>query len=102
MFNRYVDGLATIAPDDPAVYAAGAQRLVMEGYLAPSAEPERESSTSHCGYAHTIIAMPALGAITMLPARRQKRASLTTVFDHRVTIDMVSSVPELCLLDVRP
>jgi len=34
MLNRYVDGLATIAPDDPALYAAGAQRLVAHGYLA--------------------------------------------------------------------
>ena len=33
MFNRYVDGLATIAPEDPALYAAGAQRLVQQGYL---------------------------------------------------------------------
>jgi uncharacterized peroxidase-related enzyme len=43
MFNRYVDGLATIAPQDPAVYAARAQRVVMEGYLAPPAErrPDR-------------------------------------------------------------
>jgi uncharacterized peroxidase-related enzyme len=32
MFNRYVDGLATVAPDDPAAYAAGAQRLIREGY----------------------------------------------------------------------
>ena len=39
MFNRYVDGLATIAPEDPALYAAGAQRLVKQGYLAPSADP---------------------------------------------------------------
>jgi uncharacterized peroxidase-related enzyme len=39
MFNRYVDGLATTAPDDPALYAAGAQRLVMQGYVAPSADP---------------------------------------------------------------
>ena len=39
MFNRYVDGLATIAPADPALYAAGAQRLVKQGYLAPSADP---------------------------------------------------------------
>jgi hypothetical protein len=39
MMNRYVDGLATIAPDDPAVYAAGAQRLINEGYLPPSPEP---------------------------------------------------------------
>jgi uncharacterized peroxidase-related enzyme len=32
MLNRYVDGLATIAPDDPAVYVAGAQRLITAGY----------------------------------------------------------------------
>jgi hypothetical protein len=70
MVNRYVNGLAAIAPDDPAVYATEAQRLVMEGYLAPPAAPEREG-TSRCGCAHTIIATPALGAITMLPARRQ-------------------------------
>jgi len=42
MFNRYVDGLATIAPEDPALYAAGAQRLVMRGYLAPTPDPSRE------------------------------------------------------------
>jgi uncharacterized peroxidase-related enzyme len=36
MFNRYVDGLATMAPDDPALYAAGAQRLIKEGYLPPT------------------------------------------------------------------
>jgi hypothetical protein len=40
MFNRYVDGLATIAPDDPEAYAAGAQRLVTHGYLAPPAGPD--------------------------------------------------------------
>jgi hypothetical protein len=39
MFNRYVDGLATTAPDDPAAYAAGAQRLITHGYVAPSADP---------------------------------------------------------------
>ena len=39
MYNRYVDGLATIAPEDPALYVAGAQRLVKQGYLAPSADP---------------------------------------------------------------
>jgi alkylhydroperoxidase family enzyme len=42
MFNRYVDGLATIAPDDTAMYAAGAQRLVTHGYLAPAADPGRK------------------------------------------------------------
>ena len=39
MFNRYVDGLATIAPDDPELYAAGAQRLIAHGYLPPPADP---------------------------------------------------------------
>ena len=39
MMNRYVDGLATTAPDDPALYTAGAERLISQGYLPPS--PER-------------------------------------------------------------
>ena len=43
MFNRYVDGLATTAPGDPALYAAGAQRLLAQGYVAPPADPGRES-----------------------------------------------------------
>jgi uncharacterized peroxidase-related enzyme len=42
MFNRYVDGLATITPDDPALYAAGAQRLIAYGYLPPSADPAHQ------------------------------------------------------------
>ena len=41
MFNRYVDGLATVAPDDPALYSAGAQRLIAYGYLPPPADPAR-------------------------------------------------------------
>jgi uncharacterized peroxidase-related enzyme len=32
MFNRYVDGLATFAPDDPALYAAQAERILAQGY----------------------------------------------------------------------
>ncbi|SDK34331.1 carboxymuconolactone decarboxylase family protein [Nonomuraea jiangxiensis] len=36
MFNRYVDGLATYAPDDPAVYAAAAERIVKHGYGYPA------------------------------------------------------------------
>ncbi len=39
MFNRYVDGLAAIAPEDPALYAAGARRLIKDGYLLPPGEP---------------------------------------------------------------
>jgi uncharacterized peroxidase-related enzyme len=38
MMNRYVDGLATLAPDDPVFYAAGAQHLIKEGYQPPSEE----------------------------------------------------------------
>ncbi|MEV4170487.1 peroxidase-related enzyme [Nonomuraea sp. NPDC049709] len=33
MFNRYVDGLATTAPDDPAPYAHRAAHIVAHGYL---------------------------------------------------------------------
>lgn len=34
MYNRYVDGLATIAPDDPAVYTMSAELIVNHGYPA--------------------------------------------------------------------
>jgi hypothetical protein len=33
MYNRYVDGLATVTPDDPEVYAKMAERIVTGGYL---------------------------------------------------------------------
>jgi uncharacterized peroxidase-related enzyme len=33
MYNRYVDGLATLTPDDPEVYAKTAERIVTTGYL---------------------------------------------------------------------
>lgn len=33
MYNRYVDGLATVAPDDAGAYAKMAERIVAEGYL---------------------------------------------------------------------
>lgn len=35
MFNRYVDGLATSVPENPAAYAAGAAQLVQHGYQLP-------------------------------------------------------------------
>lgn len=35
MFNRYVDGLATWAPDDPAVYDAIGRQRAGEGYKTP-------------------------------------------------------------------
>ena len=39
MFNRYVDGLGTWAPEDPAAYAAAAERTVAAGYVGTM--PER-------------------------------------------------------------
>jgi uncharacterized peroxidase-related enzyme len=35
MYNRYVDGLGTAVPGDPAEYAAGARILVEHGYREP-------------------------------------------------------------------
>ena len=35
MFNRYVDGLATMTPTDPGAYEEMARRIVDRGYLAP-------------------------------------------------------------------
>ncbi|MEV0678874.1 carboxymuconolactone decarboxylase family protein [Actinosynnema sp. NPDC050436] len=32
MFNRYVDGLATLTPEDPAAYKESAQHIVEHGY----------------------------------------------------------------------
>jgi hypothetical protein len=33
MFNRYVDGLATLTPTDDAVYDPMGQRMAHEGYV---------------------------------------------------------------------
>jgi uncharacterized peroxidase-related enzyme len=35
MFNRYVDGLATVTPSDPASYDQMGQRMAKEGYVRP-------------------------------------------------------------------
>jgi uncharacterized peroxidase-related enzyme len=37
MYNRYVDGLATVTPTDPAAYDAMGQRLAREGYVGSRA-----------------------------------------------------------------
>jgi uncharacterized peroxidase-related enzyme len=37
MFNRYVDGLATVQPRDPAMYAAMGRHLAEQGYRRPLA-----------------------------------------------------------------
>jgi uncharacterized peroxidase-related enzyme len=39
MFNRYVDGLAAWTPTEPEAYAAMAERIVNDGYLAPVPAP---------------------------------------------------------------
>jgi uncharacterized peroxidase-related enzyme len=36
MYNRYVDGLATWQPEDPAMYASMGEHLATHGYLSPS------------------------------------------------------------------
>jgi uncharacterized peroxidase-related enzyme len=38
MYNRYVDGLATFAPSDPASYRERAARVARDGYLAIPAQ----------------------------------------------------------------
>ena len=45
MFNRYVDGLGTFAPDDPDVYSARAQRIVEVGYLGLLADYQPAGET---------------------------------------------------------
>ncbi|GII01881.1 carboxymuconolactone decarboxylase family protein [Planobispora takensis] len=43
MFNRYVDGLGTFAPDDPAAYAAMAEVIVTAGYAREAAPAEQRA-----------------------------------------------------------
>jgi uncharacterized peroxidase-related enzyme len=38
MYNRYVDGLGTVQPDDPALYRERGRHVAREGYVASSAE----------------------------------------------------------------
>ncbi len=40
MYNRYVDGLATWQPRDPAMYAAMGEHLATHGYVTPSINPQ--------------------------------------------------------------
>jgi uncharacterized peroxidase-related enzyme len=39
MYNRYVDGLGTWQPDNPAMYAQLGEQLAKAGYLRPSLDP---------------------------------------------------------------
>jgi hypothetical protein len=35
MYNRYVDGLATLTPSDPAMYDQMGRRMARDGYAGP-------------------------------------------------------------------
>lgn len=39
LFNRYVDGLATLSPTDPGVYEPMGERLAQHGYALPVSKP---------------------------------------------------------------
>ena len=39
MYNRYVDGLGTLAPENPERYADAAQRIVEAGYISFTPDP---------------------------------------------------------------
>jgi hypothetical protein len=36
MYNRYVDGLGTVQPDDPGMYKQMGKHLAEKGYTTPS------------------------------------------------------------------
>lgn len=44
LYNRYVDGLATALPDDPAGYTQMAELIVSAGYGAASGQPIAQSA----------------------------------------------------------
>ena len=46
MYNRYVDGLATFTPTDPAAYDGMGRRLASEGYVAQAMAPPPALMTS--------------------------------------------------------
>lgn len=44
MYNRYVDGLATVQPDDEALYRERGRRVARDGYVTVSEEYLAEHS----------------------------------------------------------
>jgi uncharacterized peroxidase-related enzyme len=44
MYNRYVDGLATLTPEDPAAYTDSAHMIVANGYLGTLKLAQSESA----------------------------------------------------------
>ncbi|GGP89299.1 carboxymuconolactone decarboxylase family protein [Streptomyces melanogenes] len=43
MYNRYVDGLGTLVPEDPTAYTAMAVRIAADGYVGPVPPPRVRS-----------------------------------------------------------
>ena len=41
MFNRYVDGLASLTPTEPEAYAAMGERMAENGYVLPTQPPSQ-------------------------------------------------------------
>lgn len=93
MYNRYVDGLATLTPHDPAAYAMMAERLVNQGYQAPrppgtaSAEPAAATATaaaaSPAAAEAAAEAAAAARATAPLAALRSARGRLGRFFGPR-------------------
>jgi uncharacterized peroxidase-related enzyme len=48
MYNRYVDGLATFTPTDPAAYDPMGKRMASQGYVGIS-QAQRQSEVSQAG-----------------------------------------------------
>jgi uncharacterized peroxidase-related enzyme len=91
MYNRYVDGLATLTPHDPAAYAMMAERLVNQGYTAPRppgaapAEPPAATTASAAPVAAeaTTEAAAAPQATASVAALRSARGRLGRFFGPR-------------------
>ena len=47
MYNRYVDSLAAITPEDPAAYAAMGEMLAQHGYVRPAAATAPTAPAAH-------------------------------------------------------
>ena len=53
MYNRYVDGLATLTPTDPAAYDPMGKRMATQGYVGIS-QAQRQRASSHRAHIDTM------------------------------------------------
>jgi len=47
MYNRYVDGLGTVQPDDEALYRERGRRVARDGYVTVSEEYLASHANAH-------------------------------------------------------